>query len=83
MYAAWTGLGFYRGVNHYRYTNNRYDSKKPILYTNVFLYGALGFVFYCIPITLPVTIYKEVYRLEVNLRGWQEEKKSSHYNDLF
>ena len=29
------------------------------------------------PLLLPLTLYKEMYRLEVNVRGLDEEKKNS------
>jgi hypothetical protein len=38
---------------------------------------------YLNPLFLPIFIYKESYRLEVNVRGLDEEKKTSKYNEVF
>ena len=37
---------------------------------------------YLNPFLLPIFIYKELYRLEVNIRGLDEEKKERKYNGL-
>jgi len=37
---------------------------------------------YANPVLLPLTIHKEFYRLEINARNLENEKKSSYYNEL-
>ena len=79
-YASWCGLGFIRGTNSYNY--NRYEKKEEYLYLSSFGSGFIGVVLYANPLFLPWTIYKEVYRFEVNFRNLENEKKSYYYNNL-
>ena len=72
----WSGLGFMRGVNYYNYSD-----KEPYLYSSSFMYGIFGLVIYANPILLPFTTYKEVYRLEINIRNLNE-KQDKYYNEL-
>ena len=57
-------LGFNRGINQYEYEyiNDNYY-KKPYFYTNKIGYGIFGLLIYINPGTLPIVIYKEIYRL--------------------
>lgn len=81
-YASWCGLGLIRGVNYYKYTCNNYEKKNPFIYSNSIIDGILGLFLYANPILLPITIHKEIYRLEINIRNLENEKKSRYYNDL-
>lgn len=76
-YTSWCGLGFYRGLNYYKY-----KTKTNHLYTDSFIQGFFGLFIYTNPVFLPFTTYKELYRLEVNMRNLQEEKKSDYYNTI-
>ena len=82
-YFGWCGLGFTRGVNCYKYRhNNTWDKNTPYFYTTSILYGFAGFFMYASPFLLPIFIYKESYRFEINLRNLENEKNSSLYNEL-
>ena len=81
-YISWCGLGFIRGVNSYKYSNIKYEKNEPFLYSNSIIYGLVGIVIYGNPILLPITIHKELYRLEINTRNLENEKKSKYYNDI-
>lgn len=76
-------LGFKRGVDSYYYeTYIKYAKlKEPFFYSKSFLYGTIGSVMYMSPI-LFFLVPKEIYRLEVNLRNLEEEKKKDYYNML-
>ena len=52
------------------------------MYTKSIPYGIYGILFYGNPFLLPVIIFKELYRLEVNIRNLEDEKDSNFYNDL-
>ena len=80
-YASWCGLGFVRGINSYNY--NRYEKKEDYLYLSSVGSGFIGVVLYANPLFLPWSIYKEVYRFEVNFRNLENEKKSYYYNNLW
>ena len=73
---VWSGLGFVRGVNSYNYSHN-----KPYLYSSSFMYGMVGLFIYVNPVFLPFTTYKELYRLEINIRDINE-KNDKYYNEL-
>ena len=82
---AWPALGFYRGINSYDYnhSNNRiYNSSTRPLYINKVVWGFGGIMCYLNPIGGFIGLYKEVYRLEVNLRGLEDEKKTAYYNEV-
>ena len=81
-YTSWCGLGFIRGVNSYKYTDNKYEKNKTFIYTNSIVHGILGIVVYGNPVLLPITIHKELYRLEINTRNLESEKNTSYYNNL-
>ena len=78
-------LGFYRGIKSYdyNYSNNKIHKSptKPI-YTDKLLWGFGGMLWYLNPIGMFFGLYKEVYRLEVNLRGIEDEKKTAYYNEV-
>ena len=83
----WGSLGFKRGINEYNYKNEKYNEKnkenpKPYFYTSKIPYGVMGTFFYINPFLGPIILYKELYRLEVNIRGLESEKKSDYYNEL-
>jgi hypothetical protein len=82
-YTGWCGLGFIRGVNYYKYRHNKYDKEKPYIYLNSCFDGFFGIIMYANPILLPITLHKELYRLEINIRNLENEKNSKYYNDLF
>ena len=79
-YSSWCGLGFIRGIKDYNYNHNKY--KKDYLYINLICNGFCGIMLYANPGLLPFSVYKEIYRLEVNLRNLEDEKTTSYYNNL-
>ena len=76
-YISWGGLGFIRGKNSYNYEKENY------LYVNSVCYGIYGIFLYINPFLLPFLVHKEIYRLEVNLRKLENEKKTKYYNNLW
>ena len=82
-YTSWCGLGFIRGANSYKYRHNKYEINKPYMYSEMTIDGTLGILIYGNPILLLFTMYKEVYRLESNIRNLEDQKKSDFYNNLF
>ena len=81
---AWPVLGFYRGLNSYNYNyvkNKLYRHSNPF-YIDKIVWGAVGTLIYLNPITFFFVLYKEVYRLEVNLRGIEDEKNTDYYNEV-
>lgn len=81
-YSSWCGLGFVRGVNSHFYTYKKYETKDPMLYSNLITHGLFGVIIYANPFFLPFFISKEIYRIEVNVRNLEKEKKSEYYNIL-
>ena len=82
---SWPALGFYRGLKSfdYNYSNDRiYKRSTRPLYINKAVWGAVGTFCYLIPGLCFIAAYKEVYRLEVNLRGIEDEKKTAYYNEV-
>jgi hypothetical protein len=79
---SWCGLGFVRGIHAYKYQHNKYEKEKPYMYINMSFSGILGFIFYANPTFLPFFMYKEIYRLEVNIRNLEDKKKDYFYNEL-
>lgn len=79
---SWCGLGFYRGRNQYKYRHDKYNINKNYLYLDAMKYGFYGVILYISPPFLPLTIYKELYRLEVNMRNLEDEKNSEYYNNI-
>ena len=82
-YAGWCGLGFMRGIQSYKYNIRKYKKEDELcLYTDSIFKGVFGMFVYGNPIFFPLTLYKEIYRLEINTRNLETEKSSSFYNDL-
>ena len=77
---GWCIIGFNRGLNEYEY-NHKHDYKN-YLYTDKILNGLMGLFLYINPGLLPFAIYKEIYRLEINLRGLEEEKTTRSYHKI-
>jgi len=82
-FSSWCGLGFIRGINSYKYYHNKCEKKEDYLYLNSVFYGFCGVLIYANPILIPSSAYKEIYRLEVNLRNLENEKKTDYYNNLW
>ena len=82
---SWCLLGFKRGLNSYDYNYDKFKSihKEPYLYISKGQQGLIGIFLYINPFFLPINIYKEIYRLEVNIRCLEEEKKTDYYNNIF
>ena len=78
---GWSFLGFTRGMNYYDY-NYKKDNYGTYLYTSRYTYGIMGLYFYLMPPFSLFVLNKEIYRLEVNIRGLEEEKNSDTYNNL-
>lgn len=81
-YTGWCGLGFYRGINYYKYNHNKYETKENFLYSSSIVYGFYGLFIYANPFLLPILSYKEIYRLECNVRNLENEKKEYYYRLL-
>jgi hypothetical protein len=85
---GWPSLGFKRGLNSYdyNYSNNKLyrnsEKEKSPLYLHKIAWGVGGIFWYLNPATFLFVLYKEVYRLEVNLRGLEDEKKTDYYNEV-
>lgn len=86
-------LGFVRGTNNYNYCHDKelysyycFEDRKyknpPYLYSTRTMYGLFGAFCYIIPIFYCVILPKEVFRLEVNLRGLDSVKTEKYYNLL-
>ena len=87
LLSGWTLLGLKRGLDQYDYNYNRKITSDPnklntYLYTNKIADGLMGVIIYINPIFIFITLPKELYRLEVNIRGLENEKKGYRYNDL-
>jgi hypothetical protein len=92
IFPPWALLGVYRGVNKYnsdykkdidRYEKMQTYKKPRYFYTENVANGIIGVILYCNPILFPIIIGKEIYRLEVNIRGLNEEKEKDDYNNLW
>lgn len=77
--SSWAALGFYRGTVDYEY-NRLYN--EPAMYTNMVVRGLHGSMLYLFPVTISIMMYKELYRLEINLRNIASEKYGDFYNKL-
>ena len=67
------------------YLKNQTINRKPEkFYISQLGHGCFGTVIYIIPFMCIFPVIKELYRLEINLRGLEEEKKKrDYYNLLF
>ena len=72
-----------------RYSKNKYldityEPRQPVkpsyFYFSMIGYGLFGILVYVNPIMLPIVFVKEMYRLEINLRSIDNEKKTNFYN---
>ena len=85
---SWSALGFIRGLNSYdyNYSNNKlykhHEKAKQPFYFDKLVWGFAATFAYINPGILPFVLYKEIYRLEVNLRGLEDEKKTDYYNEV-
>jgi hypothetical protein len=88
LITGWGLLGCKRGINSYDYKYKKYNQKKEIqerdtyFYSTKLFYSICGIVTYVNPFLFPITIPKEIYRLEVNIRGIENEQNSDYYNEL-
>jgi len=89
LYLGWGVLGFKRGLQSYdyKYEKNKYyrsiPNDEPKLYSSKIMKGCCGVMFYLNPCLLIISIPKEIYRLEVNLRSLEKEKSTDYYNELW
>lgn len=92
LYGSWGLLGFYRGVQCYNFSheqkmqnhlkNPKYYEKPQDFYSNKIGMGAIGTVVYLLPILCLIPAINEIHRLEINLRGLEDEKKKPEYYNL-
>ena len=93
LYGSWGLLGFYRGIEYYNFYYEE-DMKKylkePEIYNKpqVFYvykvgWGGLAASAYIFPLFCVFPAVKELNRLEINLRGLEEEKKKPEYYRVF
>lgn len=89
---TWGSLGFYRGIAYYDYNHKKnvkeYENSKRYnlhnrvkpqdSYVSKFGVGILSTAMYLSPIGV-LTAIKELYRLEINLRGLEEKKEEANY----
>jgi hypothetical protein len=92
----WLALGFYRGSRSYDYDykkqfiqyeknkkyNEKYNEKPQYLYSSCIGIGLFGSLLYANPFLFPIILGKEIHRLEINIRGLDEEKEKKDYNDI-
>lgn len=90
----WVALGFYRGVKLYNYKykyelieyekkeDKKYSKKPTYFYAACFGSGTFGGLMYVNPFFIPIIISKEIYRLEVNIRGMNEEKEQPSFYEI-
>ena len=73
-------------IEHPTYNSN-YVHIPPVKPTYFYLSsitnGFFGSALYIFPCTTPICVMKEIYRIEINLRNLDEEKKKKFYNTLF
>lgn len=65
-------------------TSYSYDiiEKPKFFYYEYFSFGMCGMIMYVNPFCLLKIIPREIYRLEVNLRNLEDEKKTRYYNEI-
>lgn len=82
---SWGLLGFKRGMDDYNYSyqdRKQNNPKEKYLYSTKIYFGMFGTFIYLCPLTAFISIPKEIYRLEVNLRGLESEKNTKYYKNL-
>jgi len=66
--------------------NSNYVYTLPVKPTYFYLSsisnGFFGSALYIFPCTTPICVIKEIYRIEINLRSLDEEKKTTFYNTI-
>lgn len=81
-------LGFYRGISDYNYNYKQEQKRKDTnnqpkyYYTNCFVIGLVGIVMYINPFMLPINLFNEAKRVEINIRGLEDEKTYDNYYKL-
>jgi hypothetical protein len=84
LIGIWPLLGFKRGMNSYDHDYSKKNvyikQQSSHLFIDKIGWGICSAIAYINPCTIPFMLYKEVYRLEVNIRGLEEEKKTDYYN---
>ena len=89
--ASWGTLGFYRGVNYFGELLDPYPEcdNKQYLYSKALsqyswniIFGLMGTGMYLNPILCFIIVPREIYRLDVNIRGLENEKKSDYYRRI-
>jgi len=84
--SAWCLLGLKRGLNSYDYNYSKNKIYRNSLigpfYIDKVGWRLVSSLAYINPATFLFVLYKEVYRLEVNLRGLEDEKKTDYYNEV-
>jgi hypothetical protein len=80
--SSWSLLGFKRGINSYDYSYKKDSRVKQHLYLEKGIWGLTSTIAYVTPFSFFVVLYKEIYRLEVQLRGLEDEKKTDYYNEV-
>jgi hypothetical protein len=78
---GWPMLGFKRGIDSYFYCYS--NQNKVPLYLDGFFWGIGGTVAHVFPPFIFFSLYRELYRLEVNIRGLENEKNTLYYNNVF
>jgi hypothetical protein len=84
-FGFWGLLGFKRGINAYDYgykKNKTAINASDYLYSSKIMTGLGGTLLYLHPLFLCQTIPKEIYRLELNLRGINHDN-DDYYNKLW
>ncbi len=82
VWCAWCALGFTRGVQSYNYFFPKWNTNKVPLYSDKIVWGFWGALYYANPFFAPFNLYKEMYRLEVNIRGLEDEKNTDYYKSV-
>jgi len=88
MVCGWPILGFKRGINSYNYNYEQnklykhHEKAKHPFYLDKLAWGIFSALAYFNPATGIIVLYKEIYRIEVNLRGLEDEKKTDYYNEV-
>lgn len=90
--SSWAFLGAYRGVKDYDSREyNKPPKTDPYLYSTAiihagdkFIFGGMrGFFTYLNPFFIFMTLPNELYRLEVCVRGLENEKETEKYKRIF